>query len=214
MSTENLQGFFESSTGQIIVSVVIVLLFILILITGKEKKFSTKVLVTCGVLVALSVALGAITLFRMPQGGSVTPFSMVPIVLAGYLFGLRRGVMVGMSVGLLNLIFNPYVIHPLQLLLDYPIAFGALALGAIFRHREKVGLTLTYIIGVLGRYIVAVVSGVVFFSAYAPEGFSGLTWSLFYNITYLGVEAAVSIIILSLPPVRTAFEKLQQNVNS
>ncbi|MEA4922623.1 MAG: energy-coupled thiamine transporter ThiT [Eubacteriaceae bacterium] len=209
MSAEKLQGFFESTAGQITVVAVIVIIFILILISGKNKKTDTKALVTCAVLTALAVALGAITLFRMPQGGSITPFSMVPIVLAGYFYGVRRGVMVGMVVGLINLIFNPYVIHPMQLLLDYPIAFGALGLGAIFRNREKIGLAAAYLFGLLCRYICAVLSGVIFFGAYAPEGFSALTWSLWYNLTYLAVEGAASVIILSIPVVHTTFDRLK-----
>ncbi len=100
MSAEKMQGFFESTVGQVITVVIILVLFFSILISGKKEKMDTKALVVCAILVALSVALGAITLFRMPQGGSVTPFSMVPIVLAGYLYGVRRGVMVGICVGL------------------------------------------------------------------------------------------------------------------
>lgn len=209
MSAEKLQGFFESTAGQIATVVVIMILFVLILISGKNKKNDTKALVICAVLTALSVALGALTLFRMPQGGSVTPFSMVPIVLAGYFFGVRRGVMVGMCVGLLNLIFSPYVIHPVQLLLDYPIAFGALGLGAIFRNREKIGLIASYLFGLLCRYICAVLSGVIFFGAYAPAGFSALTWSLWYNMTYLAVEGAITTAILATPVIRHTMDRLK-----
>ena len=163
MSAEKIQGFFESTMGQVITVAIILVLFFSILISGKKEKMGTKSLVICAILVALSVALGAITLFRMPQGGSVTPFSMVPIVLAGYLYGVRRGVMVGICVGLLNLIFNPYVIHPAQLLLDYPIAFGALALGGVFRNKERLSLPFAYLFGVCCRYLCAVLSGIIFF---------------------------------------------------
>lgn len=209
MSTENLQGFFESTMGQVITVVVILILFFSILISGKGKRTDTKSLVICAILIALSVSLGAITLFKMPQGGSITPFSMVPIVLAGYFYGVRKGVMVGMCVGLLNLIFNPYVIHPAQLLLDYPIAFGALALGAIFRNKKSFALVGSYLFGVFCRYICAVLSGIIFFGAYAPEGFSALTWSLWYNLTYLGIEAIGTVIVLSIPSVQKAFDRLK-----
>lgn len=209
MSAEKIQGFFESTMGQVITVAIILVLFFSILISGKKEKMGTKSLVICAILVALSVALGAITLFRMPQGGSVTPFSMVPIVLAGYLYGVRRGVMVGICVGLLNLIFNPYVIHPAQLLLDYPIAFGALALGGVFRNKERLSLPFAYLFGVCCRYLCAVLSGIIFFGSFAPEGFSAVTWSLWYNMTYLGIEAIASIIILSVPSVHHAFDRLK-----
>ena len=69
----------------------------------------------------------------MPQGGSVTLLSLLPIAVITYLYGTKRGVTAGVALGLVNLIFGPYVIHPVQLLLDYPIAFGALGLGGALR---------------------------------------------------------------------------------
>lgn len=174
---------------------------------GKQIP-ATKALAISAILMALSVALGALTLFRMPQGGSVTPFSMLPIFLAAYYFGVGRGLLVGVGVGLLNLLLNPYIIHPVQVLLDYPLAFGALAVGGLLRHHKKIGMVLGYLLGVFCRYLVAVASGVIFFSAYAPENFNGLTWSLWYNLTYLGVEAVMTVVVLLLPAVRTALDKL------
>lgn len=197
-----IQDFLTSLPGQIVTVAIIVVLFVLILMSGhsEDKKVYAKVLATSAILVALSTALGYITLFKMPYGGSVTPFSLLAIVLAGYFFGVKRGVMVGMCVGLLNLLFNPYVIHPLQLLLDYPLAFGALGLGAIF---------ITYLAGVIARYICAVLSGIIFFGSYAPDGFNAVSWSLFYNITYLGVEAAITVVLLCIPVIRNTFDKLK-----
>jgi len=205
----SLQSFFESAVGQIITIVVILALFLIILISGKGKKFDTRALVTCAVFAALATALGAIKIFSMPQGGSITPLSMVPIVLAGYFFGLRRGIMTGMCVGLLNLIFNPYVIYPAQLLLDYPIAFGALAFGAFFAGKGKYDIIPCYLFGVFCRYICAVLSGIIFFGAYAEPGFNAVTWSLWYNLTYLGVEAAITTAILLVPAVRSTFTRLR-----
>lgn len=175
---------------------------------------ATKILAISAILMALSVALGALTLFRMPQGGSVTPFSMLPVFLAAYYFGVSKGTLVGVGVGILNLLLNPFIIHPVQVLLDYPMAFGALALGGILRNRKKIGLIAGYLIGVLCRYIVAVLSGVIFFSAYAPESFNGLTWSLWYNLTYLGVEAAMTVVVLLVPTVRNTLEKLRVQAES
>ena len=207
----DLQGFFESTLGQCVVVGVIILLFAIILYKGKGKKADTKALAVSALLVALSIILNQLVLFRMPQGGSITAFSMVPIVLCAYFFGVRRGLMAGMCVGLINLLFNPYVIHPVQLLLDYPMAFGALAFGGIFASR-KAGIVKGYIFGVLCRYVCAVLSGVIFFGAYAPEGFNAITWSLWYNATYLAVEGIVSVVILCIPQIKKLFERLKAQV--
>ena len=211
---ENLQGFFESTLGQIVTIGVIAVLFLFILIPNKEQKnqrADTKAVTLSALLVALATGLGMLKLFEMPYGGTVTVFSMLPIVLCGYFLGTRRGVMAGMCVGLLNLIFGPYIIHPIQLLVDYPFAFGALGLAGICRNQNN-GLVKGYLLGLLARYVCAVVSGIVFFGAYAPEGFNAVTWSLFYNFTYLAAEGALTVIIISLPPLKKAFEGLKSQL--
>jgi len=213
MSAEQLQGFFESTPGQVSTLIVIVLLFLGILVSGRGKKTDTKAMVTSAVLVALSIALNQIILFRMPQGGSITAFSMLPIVVCAYLFGVRRGMMAGMCVGLIDLIFNPYVIHPIQMLLDYPLAFGALAFAGLMRTR-KFGLISGYIVGLLSRYFCSVLSGIIFFGQYAPEGFNAFTWSIYYNISYLGVEGALTVIVLCIPAVRKSIEQLKNQTIS
>lgn len=210
---ENLQGFFESPTGQIVTVCVIVVLFLLILIPGKNQNNNadTKALTVSALMIALAIGLGQLKLFQMPQGGTVTVFSMLPVVLCGYFLGTRRGVMVGICVGLLNLIFGPYVIHPVQLIVDYPLAFGALGLSGVFRN-QKNGLAKGYILAVCARYVCAVVSGIVFFGAYVPENFNSVTWSLWYNLTYLAAEGILTVIIISLPPVKNGFEGLKKQI--
>lgn len=205
-----LQSFFESTGGRTAVIGLIVVLFAIILYSGKGKKTDTKILVISALLVALAVVLNQIKLFTMPQGGSVSPFAMVPIVLIGYFFGVRRGVIAGMCMGLMELVLGPYVIHPVQLLVDYPLAFGALGIGAVFRNQEKIPLIKCYLPGVLGRYICAVISGIVFFGDYIPDPkFNAVTWSLFYNITYLGIEAVATTVVLCIPAVNKAFARLK-----
>lgn len=209
----DLQGFFESTTGQIITIAVMLILFTLIIIPGRnsKKKADIKGITISAILIALAMALSTITLFRMPQGGSITPFSMLPIALCAYLLGPRRGVLAGVVLGLLNLIMGPYVIHPVQLLIDYPLAFGALGIGGVFSNKKN-GLVKGYLLGILGRYICAVLSGIIFFGSYAPEGFNAVTWSLWYNLTYIAAEGAITVIILSIPAVRRAFESLKKTL--
>ena len=210
-----LQEFIESTAGQVILIAVIIVFFLIIFLTGKGKKTDTKALIFSALLVALAMVLDQIKLFTMPQGGSVTPFSLLPIVLCGYFFGFRRGVLAGVCMGLLQLLFSPYVIHPIQMLLDYPIAFGALAFGAFLRNSKKGALIKTYIVGVLFRYMFAVLSGVIFFGAYIPDPrFNALTWSLWYNFTYTAIEAGVTIAILFIPAVSNMFKTLRSQVST
>lgn len=203
-----MQAFFESTTGKIAVIAVIIILLIFIAMGGKDKKTDVRALTVSALMIALATVLGQIKIFSMPQGGSVTLFSILPIVVCGYLLGTRRGVMAGFCVGLINLIFGPYVIHPVQLLLDYPVAFGALGLSGLTANMKN-GLTKGYIVGIIGRYICAVLSGVIFFGEYAPEGFNAWTWSLWYNLTYLAAEGVITLIVINIPAVKNMFNSFR-----
>lgn len=207
---EQLQTFFSSTAGKVLVIAIIIVILALILKGSKkeEKPVDVKALTISSLLIALSVILGNIKIFEMPQGGSITLMSILPIVLCGYLLGTKRGVLAGICVGLLNLIFGPYIIHPVQLFLDYPIAYGALGLSGLVSN-SKNGLTKGYLIGLAGRYICAFLSGWIFFGAYAPESFNAVTWSLWYNFTYLAAEGILTIIIINIPSVKKAFQSLK-----
>ena len=219
---DNLQGFFETAGGKAASAAVIAAILILIMILGRPGRkdserasvhADTMSLTISAVLIAVSFVLSMITMFRMPQGGSVTPFSMLPIAVCAYLLGTRTGVMAGAALGMVNLIVNPYVIHPLQLLLDYPIAFSALGIGG-FARESKAGLPLVYLIGIFGRFICSTLSGVVFFSSYAEgTGMDPLLYSVIYNGTYIGAEGLMTLVILFLPPVRTALGKMKEQLS-
>ena len=208
-----MQAFFESTTGKIAVIVVIIILLMFIAMGGKDKKTDIRALTISAMMVALATVLGMIKVFTMPQGGSVTLFSILPIAVCGYLLGTRRGVMAGFCVGLINLIFGPYVIHPVQLLMDYPIAFGAVGLSGLVRNTSN-GLTKGYILGIIARYICAVLSGVIFFGEYAPEGFNAWTWSLWYNMTYLAAEGILTIIVINIPAVKNMFQNFKSQLSN
>jgi len=121
--------------------------------------------------------------------------------------------MAGIAYGLLQMLVDPYILYPLQLLVDYPLAFGALGLSGIFCN-AKHGLIKGYAIGILGRYVFAVISGYVFFGMYAWDGWAALPYSLVYNAIYIFAEAAVTITILSIPAVKKAITQIKTMANS
>lgn len=202
---EILQNFFGSIAGQITTIAVIVMLMVLVAKTDK-KKMDVNVMVKTAILIAIAYVLNQITLFRMPQGGSVTPFSMLFIVLAAYLFGAKQGVTAGIVFGLLDLLIKPYVIHPVQLILDYPLAFGALGLGAVLRN-QKHGLMKTYLVGILGRFIISSISGIIFFMDTTNGVWPGLIAAIGYNFTYIAAEGFATVLILFIPQLNGLFDK-------
>lgn len=178
--------------------------------TAKSKaKLTAKQLAFCAMSLALGTVLSNIKLFDMPWGGSVTLLSMLIICLPGYWFGLGAGLLTGIAYGFLQLLIDPYVLFPLQLLIDYPLAFGALGLSGLFSE-SKLGLIKGYLVSVVGRWVFAVISGVAFFGAYAWEGWQPLPYSLAYNGSYIFAEAAITLVILAIPAVRKAFAQVKQ----
>lgn len=167
----------------------------------KGGKLTVKQLVFCAVSIALGTILSEIKIIDFPWGGSATLLSMLIICLPGYLFGLGAGLMTGVAYGILQLLVDPYVLFPMQLVMDYLLAFGSLGLSGIFAS-SKNGLIKGYLTGILGRYVFTVLSGWIFFGEYAWEGWPVLPYSLVYNGIYIFAEAAITLVVLAIPAVR------------
>ena len=177
------------------------LLAVLLLILGsiylRRIKFTTSMLVYIGLMLSVSIVLGQLRLFRMPQGGSITLGAMLPLLFISYRYGLQVGCLTGFLYGLINLLLSPYIVHPLQVLFDYPFPFMALGLGAIWPLHRYASTLLAFLV----RLACHVISGVVFFASYAPAGVSPLFYSLTFNATYMVPEALICFILLKILPV-------------
>ena len=87
----------------------------------------TRILAEVIIFVALATALSFVVVYVMPQGGSITAGSMVPLIWLSLRRGPKIGVTAGILYGLMQFVFLPYAVDPVQVLLDYPLAFGVLA---------------------------------------------------------------------------------------
>ncbi|MBO3802898.1 MAG: energy-coupled thiamine transporter ThiT [Candidatus Brockarchaeota archaeon] len=167
-------------------------------------KLQTRTIAEMSGAIALSTVLSFVKIFRLPQGGSVTAGSMIPILWFALRKGTKLGCVAGALYGLVRLFlpYPGYVVNPVQGLLDYPIAFGALGLAGFFKKYRMAGAAA----GIAGRFVAHFLSGIVFFSEYAPEGMSPVLYSAIYNGSYLGVEIVVSAIIIYLLEKARVFE--------
>lgn len=172
----------------------------------------TKQLATSGLAIALAIVISiVIKLPSLPNGGSVTLFSMLIISLVGYWYGLAAGMATAITYGILQFLIEPFFIHPMQVLLDYPLAFGALGLSGFFSNRKN-GLVWGYIAGVLGRLLFHEVSGLIFYTTYATgmrENLAIIIGVLFYNASYVLTEGGLTLALLSIPSVRRMLERLR-----
>lgn len=173
-----------------------------------KGKMSVKQITVSALCLALAFVLSNIKLFKLPTGGSLTVFSMFFVTFIGYLYGPRVSLSAAFAYGLLQMIADPYIISIPQLLCDYILAFGSLGLSGFF-HNTKYGMFKGYFAGICGRYFFSVLSGVIFFASYAPEGTSALGYSLTYNASYIGSEAILTIAVLCIPAVRIALNRIK-----
>ncbi len=194
----------------VLIAVMIAILLIACYCNGKKNvKLSSKQLAFSAMAMALAVVTSMIKLFELPMGGSVTLFSMLFVVLIGYWFGPRAGLMTAIAYGFLQLILEPYIIHPMQMLVDYIFAFGALGLSGLFANKKH-GLILGYWVAVFGRFIFAFLSGMIFFGAAAADyNMSIPVYSIVYNGSYLLAEALMTTIVICIPPVNKALAKVK-----
>src|SRR2546428_3680438 len=151
-------------------------------LSPKKKTGRTKIITETIRMVALAGALYLIKIFTLPQGGSVTLGSMVPIFLLALRRGPRIGIVGGVAFGLVALVEDVYsgvevIFYPAQLILDYPLAFGLLGLAGFFQKIPILGVG----IGIAARFCSHLVSGVLFFASYAPAGVSPFVYSAVYN---------------------------------
>lgn len=191
-----------NATALIISTIVLVVGILLLSILCDKRKGNareTKVLAYAGVSIATSFALSYVKFFSLPQGGSVTLVSMLPLMLFAYMFGAKKGLLAGVIYGLLQLIQSPQIYQPLQVLLDYPIAFGSLALAGIFRNakflkgNKILEFALGMIVACVFRYVSHVISGTFVFH-YGAEWLDAFIYSVGYNAFVL-VDLALDVVV-------------------
>jgi thiamine transporter len=174
----------------------------------KQKQNTTKKLTYGSICIALSFVLSYIRFFKMPQGGSITAGSMLPVMLFAYWFGPADGVIAGMVYGLLQFIQDPFIVHPLQVVLDYPLAFGALGLAGL----SKKNFSLSLAIGSIFRFFFSFLSGTLFFVEYAKQvGEAPVVYSLAYNSVIL-IDGLICIAISLIPQFKSAINRVKSRI--
>ncbi|WP_026486143.1 energy-coupled thiamine transporter ThiT [Caldanaerobius polysaccharolyticus] len=188
-----------------IAALVVVLVVVLIFyVRGKKRRYDTRTIVYGGLSIAISFVLSYVRLYHMPQGGTITPASMLPLFIYAYAFGPAAGITAGVAYGFLQLIQDAFVVHWAQLLLDYPLAFGALGIAGFFKKNLPLGI----VAGGVGRFVFHFISGFVFFASYAPKGMNPVYYSLVYNATVIGPELVICLVVYAIPQVKRAIKVL------
>ncbi len=180
--------------------------------TMSKNREMILTIVTGGIAIALAFVLSQIKILEMPMGGSVTPASVLPIVIFAMAFGPGWGFAVAIVFSLLQLI-GGYLVTPFQVLLDYILGYASLGIigFAAKKSDERIkiknpmkrfvnaGLVSAIIFTVISyvvRWFCSVLSGVIFYAEYAPEGMNPWVYSMLYNGGFLAADLGVLIFVM------------------
>lgn len=164
----------------------------------------TEIGVAVALAIVLSLAIKALPIPAMPQGGSFG-LEMLPILFIAIRRGVVPGVVAGVLFGFLQLsgvAGAPYIYQPLQAALDYPLAFAALGLaglvpvGPLNRPGNLWRLLVAVLVGTGARLVFHFLSGLIFFAEYAPKWEAPWLYSITYNLLYLLPSAVVTALVL------------------
>ncbi len=193
--TQNFQTLIENPSSAF--ALLGVLLLIFFCMYARRIKFSTRMLVYISLMIAVTILLKEVRLYHFPQGGSVTLGSMIPLMLLTYRYGAPVGMFAGFVFGLIEILIDPFILHPIQVLFDYPLPCMAVGLAAVFPKNFIASAILVFV----GKFICHFISGVVFFASYAPEGTSPIIYSLTVNASMIIPECIICCVLLKVLPI-------------
>ena len=169
----------------------------------KKIKFDTRLIIAIGIFSAIGYVLNLFKFIRMPQGGSITFFSMLPVMIITFVHGRGVGLTSGLLLGVLKTLDGVVMVNPLQFILDYLLSNMCLGFSNIFGIKNKTRIFLGCLFSGILCVMFNVLSGVLFFSEFVPEGQNIWIYSLVYNFSSIGVEALLtSILMIYIPLVR------------
>ncbi len=157
-----------------------------------------------GIAVALSLLLAFFNLPILPNGGQIS-LDMLPIILLALVRGSNQGMVAGLMYGCLHALQEPFVVHPLQFLLDYPLAYAVLGVAGLSFFRAHTWAAI--ISAVAMRFLCHTISGVIFIDVFLGQQnlpASPWLWSASYNGTFL-LPSALALWVI-IPPIKKAMQ--------
>lgn len=159
----------------------------------KRILFVTELAIFTALGIVFDYVCGLFGGISWANGGSVS-IAMVPIFLMSYKHGLKGGLLIGLLVGSIQILWG-YMVHPIQVLLDYTLAYGVLGLAGIAKRffsennlKNNIVIIVSILIVCFLRLICHVISGVVFYAT----PFWG---SVAYNASFIILSTPLCIIL-------------------
>ena len=183
--------------------------------TNKIRNKKLLVLTEGAIMVALSAVLSFARIKIGAEGGSID-FAMIPLVIYALRRGVFPGLMAGAVAGMIQYFVEGYAVNIWSLIMDYPLAYMMVGLaGLMMLKKSPGGWAIGAVVGGFARYLVHIVSGVVFYASFATPTVwfmhTPTVWiySAAYNALYMIpaiVIAAVACAALAKPLSKALME--------
>jgi len=175
---------------------------------NRTKKKRIFMIAESAIMLALATALSLIAFAPWPAGGSVTVFSMLPILIIAYRYGMKWGFLVGSVYGLIQMMLGMSALSYATnawaaiciILFDYAVAFGVLGFGGLFRklNNQAIGFSLGVIVACVLRFLCHFLTGITVWADYADGIWPVVIYSLTYNGSYMLPELVITTVVGAL----------------
>lgn len=187
--------------NNVIVIIFVLLYYAVTIFLIRGVRFTTRDLCLCSIVVAMTLVLESIRI-PLPTGATISLCSPVPLMLLAIVADYRLSIIAGWVCGLLAMLMVPgwQLVHWGQFLVEHMVCFSCLGYTGIFgtdkRYKILRGMLLASCLKILGHLL----SGVVFFSQNAWDGWGAWGYSLAYNLSQNVPLCILSgIIVMALP---------------
>ena len=166
-------------------------------------KLDARALCLGGVVCALTLVLASIRV-PLPTGSNITCGSWIPLMLLALVYDYRLSILTGRVCGLLAMILIPgwQAVHWTQIFVQQLVCFSCLGYAGIFGSEKRQKALCGMVLAVFLRCCGHVLSGVIFYSQNAWDGWGAWGYSLAYNLSSRLPEGILSIVIVSLLPLK------------
>ena len=180
----------------------VVIFFLIYLFEVRKVKFNIRLIFLISLFAGISYILSMFKFISMPQGGSVTLFSMLPVMFISIIYGRGVGLTLGILLGFLKILDGVVLLHPIQFILDYILSNMCLGFSNIFGINNKFKVFFGCLFSGFLCVMFNVISGVVFFSEFAPSGMNVWIYSTSYNFSSIGLEVLMTSLLMCFVPIQ------------
>ena len=165
---------------------------------SNKPHTAVRALIEGATMVAYAEVLGLIKIGHLPNGGSIS-LMMLPIVIYALRWGLGRGLLAGLALGLLDIVAGDgfIAIGWQSVIGDYVAACTLIGLAGVGHKKGLPGVVIGSVVGCLGRFAAVLFTGAVLWGEWMPETFLGMTMTneWFYSFLYNGITVGASGLI-------------------